>query len=141
MCDEGATPEAARAQIWLVDSRGLVHAGRTDLSEEPFKVAYAHPADSADSWERTGSGPVSLAEIVHNVRPGILVGAAAQPGAFDEALVRDMASHVGRPIIFPISNPTSKSEAVPPTCWPGRGGGPWWPPAAPTRRCPTATAS
>ncbi|NTW03896.1 MAG: NAD-dependent malic enzyme, partial [Oscillochloris sp.] len=113
MCDEGVTLEEARATIWLVDSRGLVHAGRTDLESEPFKVAYARPANCTDGWEHSGSGAITLAEIVHNVRPGILIGAAAQPGAFDEALVRDMASHVERPIIFPISNPTSKSEAVP----------------------------
>ncbi|MEI7770462.1 MAG: NAD-dependent malic enzyme [Chloroflexales bacterium] len=113
MCDEGATPAEARRMIWLVDSRGLVHAGRTDLGDEPFKVAYAQPASCTDSWDRTESGPVTLAEIVHNVRPGILIGAAAQPGAFSAALVRDMASHVDRPIIFPISNPTSKSEATP----------------------------
>ncbi|MBX0326124.1 NAD-dependent malic enzyme [Oscillochloris sp. ZM17-4] len=113
MCADGATPEEARAAIWLVDSRGLVHAGRNDLGDEPFKVAYARPAGCTDGWERTAPGPVTLADIVHNVRPGILVGAAAQPGAFDEALVREMASHVDRPIIFPISNPTSKSEAVP----------------------------
>jgi malate dehydrogenase (oxaloacetate-decarboxylating) len=113
MCADGATPEEARAMIWLVDSRGLVHAGRNDLSDEPFKVDYAHPAGCTNGWERTESGPVTLAEIVHNVQPGILIGAAAQPGAFDEPLVREMASHVDRPIIFPISNPTSKSEAVP----------------------------
>ncbi|NNJ08743.1 NAD-dependent malic enzyme [Chloroflexales bacterium ZM16-3] len=113
MCADGATPEEARAMIWLVDSRGLVHAGRNDLSDEPFKVTYARPADCTDRWERTESGPVTLAEIVHNVQPGILIGAAAQPGAFDEPLVREMASNVDRPIIFPISNPTSKSEAVP----------------------------
>ncbi|MEI6775755.1 MAG: NAD-dependent malic enzyme [Chloroflexales bacterium] len=113
MCDEGVTPEAARRMIWLVDSRGLVHAGRTDLGDEPFKVAYAQPANCTDGWDRTESGPVTLTEIVHNVRPGILIGAAAQPGAFTESLIRDMASHVQRPIIFPISNPTSKSEAIP----------------------------
>jgi malate dehydrogenase (oxaloacetate-decarboxylating) len=113
MCEEGVTPAEARSMIWLVDSRGLVHSGRTDLGDEPFKVAYAQPARCTDSWARTESGPVTLAEIVHNVRPGILIGAAAQPGAFSEALVRDMASHVARPIIFPISNPTSKSEATP----------------------------
>jgi malate dehydrogenase (oxaloacetate-decarboxylating) len=113
MCADGAKPDEARSMIWLVDSRGLVHAGRTDLDEEPFKVAYARPAGCTDGWDRTESGPVTLAEIVHNVRPGILIGAAAQPGAFSESLVRDMASHVARPIIFPISNPTSKSEATP----------------------------
>ena len=113
MCDEGATPAEARSMIWLVDSRGLVHAGRTDLGDEPFKVAYAQPANCMDGWNRTESGPVTLAEIVHNVRPGILIGAAAQPGAFSESLICDMASHVERPIIFPISNPTSKSEAIP----------------------------
>jgi malate dehydrogenase (oxaloacetate-decarboxylating) len=54
-----------------------------------------------------------LLDVIKNVKPSILIGASAQPGAFTEAIIREMAKHVDRPVILPLSNPTSKSEAVP----------------------------
>jgi malate dehydrogenase (oxaloacetate-decarboxylating) len=99
---EGLTDEQARRRIWLVDSQGLVHAGRTDL--DAFKLEYAQPRESA---------PLSLLEVVRRVHPTILIGTAAQPQAFTEDIVREMSRHVARPIVFPLSNPTSKSEALP----------------------------
>jgi malate dehydrogenase (oxaloacetate-decarboxylating) len=99
---EGLTPEQARRRIWLVDSQGLVHSGRTDL--EAFKLEYAQPREA---------GTPSLLEVVKSVHPTILIGTAAQPQAFTEDIVREMARHVSRPLVFPLSNPTSKSEALP----------------------------
>lgn len=99
---EGLTEELARRRIWLVDSQGLVHAGRTDL--DAFKLEYAQPRE-ADT--------LSLLEVVKRVHPTILIGTAAQPQAFTEAIVREMSRHVARPLVFPLSNPTSKSEALP----------------------------
>ena len=113
MVDEGASRESARASLWLVDSHGLVHTGRTDLDEE--KRLFAQPQERLSAWpapERSGAA-WSLAEVVANTHPTILLGAAAQPNAFDERTVRAMARHVERPIIFPLSNPTAKSEASP----------------------------
>jgi malate dehydrogenase (oxaloacetate-decarboxylating) len=98
---EGLTEEQARRAIWLVDSQGLVHAGRSDLDD--FKREYAQPADAT----------VSLLEVVKRARPTILIGTAAQPQAFTEDVVREMARHVERPLVFPLSNPTSKCEALP----------------------------
>jgi malate dehydrogenase (oxaloacetate-decarboxylating) len=98
---EGLTGEQARRRIWLVDSQGLVHSRRADL--DAFKREYAQP-DATD---------LSLLEVVKRVHPTILIGTAAQPQAFTEDLVREMARHVSRPIVFPLSNPTSKSEALP----------------------------
>lgn len=114
MVEEGASPEYARAAIWFVDSHGLVHTGRDDLDEEkrPFAQQHARLADWSAPQSPTG-GSWSLAEVVANARPTILLGTAAQPGAFDEPTVREMARHVERPIIFPLSNPTDKSEATP----------------------------
>lgn len=111
MIGEGCSPEDARAAIWLVDSRGLAHTGRSDL--EPFKQTYAQPLERMVSWELAQPDRITLEDVVRHVRPTILIGTAAQPGAFGEAVVREMARHVARPIIFPLSNPTSKSEAVP----------------------------
>lgn len=104
---DGMTEGQARARFWLVDRHGLVHTGRGDL--DATKRLYAQP------WERGAAGGdhPSLADVVARVRPTVLIGTAAESGAFTEAIVREMARHVERPIIFPLSNPTTKSEAVP----------------------------
>lgn len=113
MVGEGISTAQARARIWLLDSQGLVHAGRTDLQREPTKQKYAQPAELLADWTLTTPGRFMLEDVVKHVRPSVLIGTSAQPGAFTESVVREMAQHVERPIIFPLSNPTSKSEAVP----------------------------
>jgi malate dehydrogenase (oxaloacetate-decarboxylating) len=111
MVNEGLSEHAARSLIWMIDVGGLVHTGRTSL--DPLSRPYAQPRELLADWDLEHSGPITLADVVKHVRPTILIGAAAQPGAFTEEIVREMAQHVARPIIFPLSNPTSKSEAVP----------------------------
>ncbi len=114
---EGLSLEEARRSIWLIDSRGLVHSGRKDLEEE--KVIFAQPQERFADWKTAttaataSSEHIGLQEVVTHVHPTILIGTAAMPGVFSEAIVREMAKHVERPIIFPLSNPTSKSEAAP----------------------------
>lgn len=109
--DEGLSESEARANIWLVDSRGLVNDGRNDLDE--FKKRYAQSRARTSNWRLNDSSRIAFADVVSNVRPSILIGTSAQPGAFTEPIVRDMAAHLERPVIFPLSNPTSKSEAIP----------------------------
>jgi malate dehydrogenase (oxaloacetate-decarboxylating) len=111
MISEGRTKAEAKAAIWLVDSRGLVHAGRMDL--EPFKREYAQPLERVSAYQLTDLPNASLLDVVRQTHPSILIGTAAQPGAFGEQIVRTMARHTPRPIIFPLSNPTSLSEATP----------------------------
>lgn len=111
MLAEGLDERQARATIWLVDSQGLVHAGRTGL--EPIKELYAQPVERFGGWAVADPARITLAEVVRGARPTVLIGTAAEAGAFSEEIVREMARHVERPIIFPLSNPTSKSEAVP----------------------------
>jgi len=111
MHSAGMTEEQARATIWLVDSRGLVHSDRTTLDR--FKQEYARPQEQVVDWQTDESRSIPLLEAVRQVHPTVLIGTAAQPGAFTEEIVREMAQHCARPIIFPLSNPTSKSEAVP----------------------------
>ncbi len=110
MCSDGLTPEQARRRVWLVDSQGLVHSRRTDL--DAFKREYAQPFEAAAEWTAAADG-ISLLEVVQRAHPTILIGTAAQPRAFTEDIVREMARHVERPLVFPLSNPTSKCEAVP----------------------------
>jgi malate dehydrogenase (oxaloacetate-decarboxylating) len=111
MAQGGLSLAEARGAIWLVDSRGLVHAGRADL--EPAKQLYAQPAERVAAWGCPDPARIPLLEVVRQVHPTALLGAAAQPGAFDRATVSAMAEHVARPLIFPLSNPTSKCEARP----------------------------
>jgi malate dehydrogenase (oxaloacetate-decarboxylating) len=115
MMSEGLSKQEAKSAIWLVDSHGLVHTGRLGL--ESFKQKYAQDQERVSRW--TLSEPdrvpvhVNLMDVVKNVKPAILIGTSAQPGSFTEDIIREMARHVERPVIFPLSNPTSKSEAVP----------------------------
>ncbi|MCX5885566.1 MAG: NAD-dependent malic enzyme [Proteobacteria bacterium] len=111
MMGEGLSENEARSAIWLVDSQGLVHSGRKNL--EPQKQRYAHPLNHSAGWRLVHPERITLVDVVFNVRPTILLGTGAQPGAFTEQIVREMARHVEQPIIFPLSNPTSKSEAKP----------------------------
>jgi malate dehydrogenase (oxaloacetate-decarboxylating) len=111
MGQEGATQVEARGNVWLVDSQGLVHDGRSNLDQ--FKQKYAQPFERTRDWQVTDQNKISFKAAVENVRPTILIGTSAQPGAFTEEIVREIARHVERPVIFPLSNPTSKSEAMP----------------------------
>lgn len=111
MVEGGLAPEQARSAIWLVDSQGLVHDGRGDL--DASKRPYAQPFARVSAWATSAPGQFALEDVVRAVHPTALIGTAAVPGAFSESLVREMARHTERPIIFPLSNPTAKSEATP----------------------------
>ena len=108
---EGIVEAEARRSIWLMDSEGLVHTERAQLSG--FKQKFAQPVEQISNWHHTDAGVGSLLEAVQNIRPTVLIGTSAQPGVFTRQVVEAMAAHVDRPIVFPLSNPTSKSEAVP----------------------------
>jgi malate dehydrogenase (oxaloacetate-decarboxylating) len=111
MMSEGLTKQEATSAIWLVDSQGLVHTGRQGL--ESFKQKYAQEIDRVNAWSSAAGDRISLLDVIKNVKPSILIGTSAQPGVFTEETIREMARHTPRPVIFPLSNPTSKSEAVP----------------------------
>jgi malate dehydrogenase (oxaloacetate-decarboxylating) len=109
--EEGASPEAARANYYMVDRFGLVHDGMTGLY--PFQQRLARKRAELDSITHADADQVSFIETVRAVKPTILIGVSGQPGLFTEAVIREMARHVDRPIIFPLSNPTSRAEAQP----------------------------
>jgi malate dehydrogenase (oxaloacetate-decarboxylating) len=106
----GLTEEQARARVWLVDASGLVHSRQTGL--DAFKREFARPFESVAGWAGAPDN-IPLLEVVKHARPTMLIGTAAQPQAFTEEIVREMARHVARPMIFPLSNPTSRAEALP----------------------------
>jgi malate dehydrogenase (oxaloacetate-decarboxylating) len=112
MTGDGLDPAAARARLWCLDRYGLLTDDMTGLRD--FQVPYARPAAEVGEWAGYGTGSgIGLAEVVGRVHPTILIGTSTQHGAFTEPLVREMAAHVDRPVILPMSNPTTLSEAIP----------------------------
>lgn len=110
MIREGAEPEAAIRSFWGLGSRGLLHTG---AGMRPFQERYARDESELADWIVKTPGRYGLVDVVHNVKPTMLIGTSAQPGAFTKEIVTTMAEHCERPIIMPLSNPTSKSEAIP----------------------------
>jgi malate dehydrogenase (oxaloacetate-decarboxylating) len=118
MMREGLSKEDATARFWLVDSEGLL---TDDMGERlrDYQAPYARPHAELKRWKRNGSDGArglpeqALAELVRQVRPTMLIGVSTAAGAFTEAVVREMAKHCDRPIIFPLSKPTAMAEATP----------------------------
>ncbi len=113
MVREGLSKEDADRRFWCVDRQGLLTTGMADLLSD-YQATYARPATEGNGWMRGADGNgASLAEVVHRVKPTMLIGASAVSGGFTESMVREMAAHVERPIIFPLSNPPVRAEATP----------------------------
>jgi len=109
MKGEGLSEQEACSHFWVVDKDGLLHSERKDLS--PEQRVYAQPTDRVSGWPRTSNGQIGLADVIGEIEATILIGLSTVGGAFAETIVREMARKVERPIIFPLSNPTTKSEA------------------------------
>jgi len=110
MREDGLSEEEARSRFWIVDLNGLLHSGRTDLT--PEQQVYAQPAERLVEWPRTIKGQIGLADVIGKIDATILIGFSSTSGAFTKSIVREMARKTPRPMIFPLSNPTSKSEAT-----------------------------
>ncbi len=110
MKEEGLTEQEARSRFWLLNSKGLLHSGRKDLSQE--QSVYAQPENRISGWPQTSNGHIGLADVIGKIDATILIGLSTVHGVFSEAIVREMAGKVERPVIFPLSNPTVNSEAT-----------------------------
>ena len=109
--DAGVPEAQARRQFYAVDRDGLLVEGMAGL--ESFQLPFVQPRDVVAGWKLQQPGRLSLFDVVANAAPTTLIGVSGQPGTFTEEVVRTMAAKVVRPVIFPLSNPTSRSEATP----------------------------
>jgi malate dehydrogenase (oxaloacetate-decarboxylating) len=111
MIEDGLPEAEARARFYLVDRDGLLVEGMRGLM--PFQEPFLQPRSAVAGWTLEREGVIGLGDVVRNARPSVLIGVSGQPGAFPEQVIRDMAASAERPVIFPLSNPTSRAEATP----------------------------
>ncbi|HDR7633911.1 MULTISPECIES: oxaloacetate-decarboxylating malate dehydrogenase [Bacillus] len=105
----GLSDEESHNRFWCIDRNGLVTDNMEDLLD--FQIPYARKEDEVSDWKQNDA--IGLAEVVKHVKPTILIGTSTVAGAFKEEIIKEMASHVERPIILPMSNPTPLAEAKP----------------------------
>ncbi|ACM12241.1 malate oxidoreductase [Bacillus cereus Q1] len=105
----GVSEEESYKRFWCIDRNGLVTDNMEDLLD--FQMPYARKEAEVSEWKQ--NGVIGLAEVVKHVKPTILIGTSTVAGAFKEEIIKEMASHVERPIILPMSNPTPLAEAKP----------------------------
>lgn len=110
MVKEGLSNQEAYNNFYLMDREGLVTRSRDKI--DYFKVPYARSSTETSAWDH-GDNPRDILDVVRNVRPTILIGTSTVQGAFTREVVTTMASQVERPIIFPLSNPLTLTEAKP----------------------------
>ena len=111
MVEAGVPKDDAHSRFYLIDRDGLLLEGMNGL--QPFQARFAQSRDRIAKWQLKSTDRIGLAEVAANAHPTILIGTSGQAHAFSEAVVRTMAAHVQRPVIFPLSNPTERSEATP----------------------------
>jgi malate dehydrogenase (oxaloacetate-decarboxylating) len=111
MLSAGLSEQDARSRFYVVDRDGLLVEGMPGILD--FQVPFAQSRAKVASWDLEQPHRIDLFDVVRNAHPSVLVGVSGQPGAFSERVVRAMCEHTGQPIIFPLTNPTSRSEATP----------------------------
>ena len=111
MMNMGLSEEEARSRFFIVDRFGLVTDQTQDL--EPFQQLFTQRSQDIADWTLEKPDFIGLFDVVHNSKPGVLIGVSGQAGIFTEQVIREMASHAQSPVILPMSNPTSCVEAQP----------------------------
>ena len=108
--EEGLEKEEALHRIFLIDQDGLIHFSSKQVSAS--QRLYSQGQAALENWDLKAED-ISLFDTVKNAHPTILIGTSAVPGAFNKGVVQEMAKHVKRPVLFPLSNPTSRVECTP----------------------------
>ena len=111
LVDAGLDRKEAAKRFYLVDRDGLLVEGMPGLM--PFQEPLLQDKAVAQDWQLDQPGRIGLLDVVRNARPTAMIGVCGQPSAFSKSVVTEMAKHVQRPVIFPLSNPTSRAEATP----------------------------
>jgi malate dehydrogenase (oxaloacetate-decarboxylating) len=111
MEEAGLSPDEARGQVYAVDKDGLLVEGYADL--HPTQQPFVKKRETVAGWKLAQPGKIGLLDVIHNAKPTVMIGVSGQPGVFTEEMVHAMTTYCERPIIFPLSNPTSRSEATP----------------------------
>jgi len=111
MKEQGLSEAEARKRIFAFNRYGLIVEGCRGIRPEQQQLV--RKREDVEGWQLSGGEDISLLDVVRNAKVTVLAGVSAQPGAFTEEIVREMVRHTDRPVIFPLSNPTSKSEADP----------------------------
>jgi malate dehydrogenase (oxaloacetate-decarboxylating) len=111
MIEAGLSEQRASECFYLVDRAGLLLADMNGL--QPFQAPFAQDPARVAGWKLNTPHHIGLEDVVANAQPTVLIGTSGQAGAFTEPVVRAMARNVKRPVIFPLSNPTERSEATP----------------------------
>ncbi|HCE3201706.1 TPA: NAD-dependent malic enzyme [Vibrio parahaemolyticus] len=110
MVSEGISDEKARSQVYMVDRWGLLQEGMPNLLD--FQQRLVQKYSNTKEWENEGNG-FSLLDVMRNAKPTVLIGVSGAPGLFSQEVIEEMHKHCKRPIVFPLSNPTSRVEATP----------------------------
>ncbi|EHK9574844.1 TPA: NAD-dependent malic enzyme [Vibrio parahaemolyticus] len=110
MVSEGISNEKARSQVYMVDRWGLLQEGMPNLLDFQQRLVQKH--SNTKEWENEGNG-FSLLDVMRNAKPTVLIGVSGAPGLFSQEVIEEMHKHCKRPIVFPLSNPTSRVEATP----------------------------
>jgi malate dehydrogenase (oxaloacetate-decarboxylating) len=111
MIDAGLSESEAAKRFFMVDRDGLLLEGMSGLA--PFQLPFVQSNQAIAGWQLNHPDKIALLDVVRNARPTVLIGVSGQAGAFSEPIVRAMAECNARPVIFPLSNPTSREEATP----------------------------
>ncbi|GEM75555.1 NAD-dependent malic enzyme [Vibrio sagamiensis] len=110
MVSEGISDKKARSQVYMVDRWGLLQEGMPNLLD--FQQRLVQTANNTKTWKSEGNS-FSLVDVMRNAKPTILIGVSGAPGLFSQEVIEEMHKHCKRPIVFPLSNPTSRVEATP----------------------------
>lgn len=110
MIEAGASEEEARSRFYAIDRNGLLVEGMPGITS--WQAPFVQKKAAVASWNTRTPDEIGLYDVVANAHPNVLIGVSGQASVFSEEVIRTMARHVERPIIFPLSNPTSRSEAT-----------------------------